>query len=208
MQSRNARLTTFLVVGLFLTEVGRGVGHAAGEPPNEANPGAPARPAPAAPPGAAKGRIAGFQTPRDALDAFLNALQARDPMRLAEATSLHAPLEANPANRPLFLAILQRRFSEQELKDLALRLEGYKFVEPSSPKRERSSGQRTLTLMKPGSRSVLHATIRHEKAGWKVLDISLPPAARPDWNVDDLRRHAGWFSKPRRDWAENATAVL
>ena len=91
MQSQNARLTTLLVVGLFLTEVGRGVGHASGDPPNEANRAGPARPAPAAPPVAAKGRIAGFQTPQDCA--------GRIPERLAGQRPGVAR-RGHPASRP------------------------------------------------------------------------------------------------------------
>jgi hypothetical protein len=187
MQPWNARLAAFMVAGLFLTGAGRGVGHACGDPPNEANPVAQAEPAPPAPPGAAKGRVADFHTPRDALDAFLTALKARDPVRLREATALRAPIEAAPTNRALFAALLDQGLSEEELKGLASRLEGCEIVDPGSPSR----GRCTLTLMKPGrdgARRVLRVSTRREKAGWKVLDISLPPA-RQDWNVDDLRRH-------------------
>jgi hypothetical protein len=148
--------------------------------PGAAVPAPAAAPAPPAevppPPGAgdaaAKGKKADFHSHYGAVTAFLEALKAKDPVLLREATALRAPTEAKPKNQPLFTAILEQSLSEDELTELASKLEGFQIVDANQAK---STGRFSYILMKPGkngSRLVRTITARHEKKGWKVVDIS------------------------------------
>jgi hypothetical protein len=120
----------------------------------------------------AERKKADFRTPMGAVTAFLAALKAKDPDRLAEATALRAPMESTGKNQKLFTAILERSLADDELTELASKLEGFQIVDHNVPK---STGRYSLILAKAGKNgSQLLRTIhtRHEKAGWKVVDIS------------------------------------
>ena len=124
-------------------------------------------PNPSAPP-----PVPNFRTPVGAVTAFLNALKVKDPERLAEATALRAPTEAKPRNRDLFSAILEKSLTEEDLNELAIKLDGFQIVDFNPP---HSSARLGVILMKPsrnGSQLIRTITARHEKAGWKVVDIS------------------------------------
>jgi hypothetical protein len=113
-----------------------------------------------------------FHTPVGAVLAFLNALKVKDPEALKEATALRSPAEAKPRNRDLFSAILEKSLTEEDLNELATKLEGFQIVDMNQAV---STGRRSVMLMKPGkngSRLIRTITARHEKAGWKVVDIS------------------------------------
>ena len=113
-----------------------------------------------------------FHTPVGAVLAFLNALRVKDPEALKEATALRSPTEAKPRNRDLFSAILEKSLTEEDLNELATKLEGFQIVDMNQAV---STGRRSVMLMKPGkngSRLIRTITARHEKAGWKVVDIS------------------------------------
>ncbi|SIO61127.1 hypothetical protein SAMN05444166_6649 [Singulisphaera sp. GP187] len=116
---------------------------------------------------------ASFRSPNSAVDAFLKALKAKNAERLAEATARRAPTEASgPKNQKLFASILEQSLTEDDLSDLANKLEGYTVVGNNAPK---STGRYTLILGKPGKNGEYYRrtiTARHEKDGWKVLDIS------------------------------------
>jgi len=90
---------------------------------------------------------------------------------VAFLTALHAPYEAKPKNRALFTAILEKSLSEEDLNELATKLDGFQIVDHNLP----STGRMGIILMKPGvngARLIRTITARHEKAGWKVVDIS------------------------------------
>ena len=113
-----------------------------------------------------------FHTPVGAVLAFLHALKVKDPEALKEATALRSPTEAKPRNRDLFSAILKKSLTEEDLSELATKLEGFQIVDLNQAV---STGRRSVMLMKPGkdgSRLIRTITARHEKAGWKVVDIS------------------------------------
>lgn len=114
-----------------------------------------------------------FHTPWGAVNLFLNALKAKNAERLAEATALRAPTEASGTkNQKLFAAILEQSLSEDDISDLANKLEGFQIVGQNEPK---SSGKLGIILGKPGKNGESYRrviTVRHEKAGWKVVDIS------------------------------------
>jgi len=113
-----------------------------------------------------------FRTQYGAVTAFLNALKFKDPEALAEATALRAPTEAKTKMRNLFSAILDKSLSEEDMNELATKLEGFQIAEHNAPI---STGRLGVILTKPGQNgSILRRTItvRKEKAGWKVVDIS------------------------------------
>jgi hypothetical protein len=112
-----------------------------------------------------------FTNPYLATMSFLNALKAKDLDRLAEATALHAPVEAQGKNQKLFAAILDQSLSDEDLTELAKSMDGYQIVGQNTPK---SSGRLGIILMKPEGTSQMIRTVttRHEKKGWKVVDIS------------------------------------
>jgi len=113
-----------------------------------------------------------FHNPVDGAKAFLAALKAKNIEKIAEATALRAPLEAKgTTNQKIFQALLNKELGEDDLNELAKTLEGFQI---SGMNQARSSGQIGITLSKYEKNRYLRRTItmRHEKAGWKVLDIS------------------------------------
>jgi hypothetical protein len=118
---------------------------------------------------------ADFTDPRGAVTAFLNALKARDLDRLAEATALRAQTEASTRNQERFKRIYDGSLSESELDEIAKALDGYQIAGENPPK---SSGRVEVVLSKRVTNSTSwfqrKVTVRHEKKGWGVLDISGP----------------------------------
>jgi hypothetical protein len=123
-------------------------------------------------PGGAEERRDHFRTPIEAVVAFLEAVKAKDAVRLREATFARASTEAIAKNQPLFTAILAQSLSETELAELASRLEGYRV---SGMVRPTASGRAKVIVKKPGpnGRQYLRTfTTRWQKeTGWKVSDI-------------------------------------
>jgi hypothetical protein len=115
---------------------------------------------------------ADFSKPEGAVEAFLSALKARDLDRLAEATALRARTEASAKNLERFKRIYDGSLSESELDDIAKALEGYQIASYNPPK---STGRIQFVLRKQGTNnswSQRVVTVRHERKGWGVLDIS------------------------------------
>lgn len=116
---------------------------------------------------------ANFRSPASAVEAFLKALKAKDAERLAEATARRAPTEAaGPKNQKLFASILEQSLTEDDLNDLANKMEGFQVVGFNTPK---STAKFSLILSKSGQNGETYrrtVTARHERDGWKVLDIS------------------------------------
>jgi len=118
-----------------------------------------------------RGSPSSYREPMPAAKAFLDAIKAKDLKKIAEATALRAPLEASTRNQKIFLAILEEDLAEEDLDELAKKLEGFQITSYNVPK---SSGIFKVTITKPEGTSIMRRTItmRREKAGWKVLDIS------------------------------------
>jgi hypothetical protein len=115
-----------------------------------------------------------FHDPRGAVQAFLDALKARDIERLTEATALHAQAEAVKHNQDIFRRIYDGSLSASELDDLAKKLEGYTIMGENPPK---STGKVDVIVSKRGpNNSMVHRiiTVRHERKGWGVNDVSGP----------------------------------
>jgi hypothetical protein len=109
--------------------------------------------------------------------AFLSALQAKDRDRLAEATALRSQSEqegTSERNRELLGKILDQSISDSELDDLAKKFEGYQYAFDNAVK---STGRQTVAIRKPtddGGYYSRTVTVRKEKKGWGVMDISEP----------------------------------
>ncbi len=71
----------------------------------------------------------------------------RDLDRLTEATAIHAQVEARAKNQEIFKRIYDGSLSEQELDDLAKKLEGYQIAGYNPPK---STGRIDIILQKMG----------------------------------------------------------
>jgi len=116
---------------------------------------------------------ADVRTPDGAARAFLNAVQAKDRTRLAEATALRSQEEASTQRvKDLFRTIVDESISDSELDDLAKKLEGYKVAGENAAK---STGRLGIIIHKPtddGGYLSRVMTVRKEKKGWGVMDIS------------------------------------
>jgi hypothetical protein len=125
--------------------------------------------------GGASDKEPDFHDPRKAVQAFLDAVKAKDLDRLTEATALHAQQEASSAkNRDIFKRIYDGSLSEAELDDIASKLDGYSIMSENPPK---SSGRLQIIIgktdkAKNNARITRLITVRHEKGGWKVMDVS------------------------------------
>jgi hypothetical protein len=77
-----------------------------------------AEPADPISPGLTEERRDRFRTPIEVVVAFLEAVKAKDAVRLRHATSIRAPIEAMPKNQALLRAILEQSLSEDDLTKL------------------------------------------------------------------------------------------
>jgi hypothetical protein len=112
-----------------------------------------------------------YRDPRTGAMAFLKAVKEKDLAKIAEATALHAPLEAkSTANQKLFAAILDQDLAQEDLDEFSKKLDGFQLAGNNEAK---SSGQLGIIVTRPKGTSLMRRTItmRHEKAGWKVQDI-------------------------------------
>jgi hypothetical protein len=112
-----------------------------------------------------------FHTPFGAVTVFLKALRAKDAEKLMKATALRAPRESKGKNQSLFTKILEQSMTEDELSELANKYQGYNISGNNTPK---STGRFTIILSKRGQKGETYVrTIetRHEKEGWKVVDL-------------------------------------
>jgi hypothetical protein len=107
--------------------------------------------------------------------AFLSALRAKDRDRLAEATALRSSTEAtSEKKKELFGKIVDQSISDSELDEIAKQLDGFQFAGENAVK---STGRQGVIITKPSddggylSRTV---TVRKERKGWGVMDISQP----------------------------------
>jgi len=112
-------------------------------------------------------------SPDGAVKAFLNALKAKDRDQLVEATALRAvsTMEGG-SHRELFSRIFDYSISDAELDDLAARFEGFEVAGFNQVK---STGRLGVTVRKQdedGGWLQRTITVRKEKKGWVVLDIS------------------------------------
>ncbi|WP_201750190.1 hypothetical protein [Tautonia marina] len=125
------------------------------------------------PGGAGSSEPANFDSPRGAVDAFLNAVNAKDIQGLNEATALRAPREAETsARRRTFQAIREMSLTEEELNIIADEFEGFEVAQMSRPT---SAGIVSFILRKQGdygSTLQRRIDVRKERSGWKVNDVT------------------------------------
>jgi hypothetical protein len=110
-----------------------------------------------------------FNDPMIAAGFFLDAVQKKDLNRISQATALRAATESK--NTKLFQLILTQELAQEDLDELAKKLDKFQIFSTNVAK---SSGRLGIIIRKPEGTSMMQRTItmRHEKAGWKVLDIS------------------------------------
>lgn len=115
---------------------------------------------------------ANFDRPQSAVQAFMNALKAKDPQRLREATALRAATESEGPYRKVLSAILEESLAAEDMDELAKKFEGMQVTGMNPPK---SSGRVDVIIGKSeggGDYATRKITVRKEKAGWKVIDIA------------------------------------
>ena len=133
------------------------------------------------------------RSPEGAVRTFLNALQAKDRDRLAEATALRSQTEASTdKTKELFGRIVDLSISDAEIDDLAKKLRGFHIAGENAPK---STGRLGIYIDKPTAEgSVLRVTltVRKEKKGWGVMDMSSNPIEfKPMGNMNQRRKASG-----------------
>ena len=114
-----------------------------------------------------------FRHPWTAANAFLAALKTKDADKLAQTTALRAPVEGSVKYQKVFTAILERSLAPEDMDELAKKFEGYSIIGQNEPK---STGKFEIIVSRAEGTSQFHRTItlRKEKAGWKVCDVSGP----------------------------------
>jgi hypothetical protein len=110
-----------------------------------------------------------FHDPITAAGFFLDSIKKKDLNAISQATALRAATESK--NTKLFQLILSQELAQEDLDELAKKLAGFQYAFYNQPK---SSGVLGVVIRKPEGTSTMQRTItmRHEKAGWKVMDIS------------------------------------
>ena len=113
-----------------------------------------------------------FREPYVAVRSFLAAVTAKNPERLTEAVALHAPTEASERYKKVFEAILEGSLAPEDLDQIAKKFEGMTI---SGQNQAKSSGKLGIIVSKSGTNGdtlTRTVTVRKEKSGWKVVDIS------------------------------------
>ena len=90
---------------------------------------------------------------------------------MSEATARRAAVESATKNQDLFTKILDVSLPDDELDDLAKKLEGFQI---SSINPAKSTGHVDVVVQKSGKNGSFFRrkiTARREKKGWGVLDI-------------------------------------
>jgi hypothetical protein len=121
----------------------------------------------------ANNQPADFSTPQGGIQAFLNALSARDPDLLADAVALRSEYEARAANQPRLKAILNKELDSTELDEIA---KGFDNLQIAGMNERKSTGLLGFSLARTdesGHQESRVVYVRKEKAGWKVLDWSV-----------------------------------
>jgi len=123
------------------------------------------------PNGSAPTGPASYRYPQTAVMAFLNALTAHDKDRLSQATARRAPTESVEKHQKIFAAIVDQSISDDELEEMAKAMTGYQVFQVLQAK---STGRIGVVIAKMDGRDRLQRTltVRKEKEGWKVMDIS------------------------------------
>ena len=139
---------------------------------------------------------ADIHSPEGAVQSFLFALSIRDKDRLREATAVRSQTEASgEKTKELFRKIVSREenISDAELDDIAKKLQGYVIAGENAV---RSTGRLGIVILRPnfgGGYLTRTVTVRKEKKGWGVVDISNPTEFTATGGV--RQRHPGTVAK-------------
>lgn len=140
--------------------------------PNPAQMGMPGMPGMGGPNGGS-GKEPDFRTPFGAVTAFLDAVKAKDPIRLKDATALRAAEDNKGSrNEKLFASILDESITPEDIEELGKTLEGFQIAGNNVPKSTARLGIILQRQGKNGDTLLRTITARKEKAGWKVDEIS------------------------------------
>jgi hypothetical protein len=132
-----------------------------------------------------------FTSPIGAVRAFLSALKAKDSDRLSEATALRASSAREGTSiksQDLFKKIQDLNLTDPEMDELAKKLEGFTIVDENPA---RSTGRADVVVQKSeqnGRYIRRKITVRKEKKGWGVLDISGPQVFKTQGMVRPQQR--------------------
>jgi hypothetical protein len=109
-----------------------------------------------------------YTSPVTAARTFLAALEERDLKKVAAATALRAATESK--NKALFQSILAQKLGQEDLDELARKLSGYELAGTSAPTVDITR----IVATRPEGNGIVRRTLtmRREKAGWKLQDIS------------------------------------
>jgi hypothetical protein len=135
---------------------------------------------------------ANTHTAEGAVRAFLKALEAKDRDALAEATAARAasdsPLETTSTHKELFGKILDGSIADAELDTLATQLKDFKVAGVNAVK---STARLGVYADKPNGKGGTYRrtfTVRKEKKGWGVMDISREIEFKGMGNMNQRRR--------------------
>lgn len=122
---------------------------------------------------------ADYTTPQKAVQTFLAAVASKDADRLADAIALHAgtpqpgqQAETSVNYQKYFDMIRDGSISAEDLDFIAKKFEGMTYHGQNQAK---SSGRLGIIVGKSGTKGdtlTRTVTVRKEKAGWKVVDVS------------------------------------
>jgi hypothetical protein len=113
-----------------------------------------------------------YNSPIAGAETFLKALASKDPKALADAVALRSRLEASTRNQKYFEAILEENLPEDMLDELVKAFEGMAVQGMNQRKSTNVVGVIVGKTDENGSQISRTLTMRKEKAGWKVQDIS------------------------------------
>jgi hypothetical protein len=152
-------------------------------------------------PSAAGATQADFSNPVKGAETFLAAAKARDARLLADSVALRAPQEADPKTRPYFVKMLDGPQSiDEELLDLMQQtFEEMSIIGTNRVNSTARLGVIVQRQMEDGDIVRRTITMRREKAGWKVADVSGPfiidaPAQLRDRNAGQQGGSGGYGS--------------
>ncbi|MGO9601409.1 MAG: hypothetical protein ACLP7Q_25795 [Isosphaeraceae bacterium] len=138
---------------------------------------------------------ADIHSPDGAVRSFLFALSIRDKNRLSEATALRSQTEApSDKSKELFGKIVLGNISDAELDDIARKLDGYQVAGENAVHSKGKLGIIIRRRTAEGGFLSRTVTVRKEKKGWGVMDISSPIEFTPTGG-SSRHRHTGTVAK-------------
>jgi hypothetical protein len=168
-----------------------------GVAPGGGRPGGPGGPG-GGPGSGGSGKAPSFQDPYAGAQSFLDALKAKDPALLQQATALRSPTEAKTeAHRELFDAIQKSALDTGDFDKLVAAFDGMSIQDKNVVK---STGLYGIIVGKMSGRDRLTRTlyVRKEAAGWKVVDFGAIRDFKPNIGMPNTGGGTGRNSGGRR----------